>query len=50
VRGGSHGRIKVSEMSKILTTKVSESQKTLFSDAHGGCLCIGCVYTQVGCV
>jgi hypothetical protein len=50
VRGGSHGRIKVSAMSDILRTKVSESKKTLFSDAHAGCLCIGCVYTRDSCV
>ena len=49
-RGGSHGRIKVSEMSEILTTKVSDSQKTLFSNVHAGCLCIGCVYMRFGCV
>jgi hypothetical protein len=30
--------------------KVSDSQKTLFSDAHAGCLCIGCVYTRASCV
>jgi hypothetical protein len=44
-RGGSHGCIKVSAMLEILTTKVSDSQKTLFFDLHAGCLCIGCVYT-----
>jgi hypothetical protein len=42
--------IKVLAMSEILTEKVSDSQKTLFSDVHAGCLCIGCVYTWVGCV
>jgi hypothetical protein len=50
VRGGSHERIKVSAMSEILMTKVSESEKTLFFDAHAGYLCIGCVYMQAGCV
>jgi hypothetical protein len=50
VRGGSHGRIKVSAMSEILMAKVSESQKTLFSDVHAGCLCIGCMYTRAGYV
>jgi hypothetical protein len=50
VRGGYHGCIKVSAMSEILTVKVSESQKTLFSDAHVGCLCIGCMYTWDGFV
>jgi hypothetical protein len=44
VRGGSHGHIKVSAMSEILTAKFSDSQKTLFSDAHMGCMCIGCMY------
>jgi hypothetical protein len=48
--GGSHGCIQASAMSEILTTKVLDSQKTLFSDAHAGYLCIGCVYTRVGCV
>jgi hypothetical protein len=50
VRGGSHGCIKILAMSEILTTKVSESQKTLFFDAHVGCLCIGCMYMRAGCV
>jgi hypothetical protein len=50
VRGGSHGRIKVSAMSEILTVKILESQKTLFSDAHAGFLCIGCMYMGVGYV
>jgi hypothetical protein len=50
LRGGSHGRIQVSTMSKILTTKVSDSQKTLISDVHAGCLCIGCMYMRAGCV
>jgi hypothetical protein len=50
VSGGYHGHIKVSAMSKILTEKVLDSQKTLFLDAHVGCLCIGCVYMQAGCV
>jgi hypothetical protein len=50
VRGGSHGCIKVSAMSEILMEKFLDSHKTLFSDAHTGCLCIGCVYTWDGCV
>jgi hypothetical protein len=33
-----------------LDEKVSDSQKTLFSDVHAGCLCIGCMYTRAGCV
>ena len=49
MRGGSHGCIKVLTMSEILTTKFSDSQKTLFSDAHTGCLCIGCVYIEGIC-
>jgi hypothetical protein len=49
-RGGSHGRIKVSAVSDILMAKFSDSQKTLFSYAHAGCLCIGCVYTWDCCV
>jgi hypothetical protein len=50
VRGGSHGHIKVSSMSEILTAKVLDSQKTIFSDAHASCLCVECVYMRAGCV
>jgi hypothetical protein len=50
VSGGCHGCIKVLAMSEILMIKVSDSHKTLFSDAHAGYLCIGCVYTRAGCV
>jgi hypothetical protein len=50
VRGGSHGCIKFSAMSEILMEKVLDSQKTLFSDAHVGSLCIGCMYMRDGCV
>jgi hypothetical protein len=47
VRGGSHGHIKVSAMSEILTKKFPDSQKTLFSNTYAGCLCIGCTYMKV---
>jgi hypothetical protein len=41
---------KFRQCQEILTEKFSDSQKTLFSDAHAGCLCIGCVYTWADCV
>jgi hypothetical protein len=46
VRGGSHGCIKFSAMLEILMAKFSDSHKTLFFDAHTGCLCIGCMYIE----
>jgi hypothetical protein len=47
VRGGSHGRIKVSAISKILMAKSLRASETLVSKVYMGCNGLGCIHTQV---
>jgi hypothetical protein len=47
--GGSHGCIKVSTMSEILTDKILRALESLVSEVYADCLCIGCICIEGIC-